>query len=228
LTDLKQALKSAVNYAATRTPLPPDIIMGLSALRNVKAAEISDISATYHDAITQILIDYFEGGGSVVGPSNAMKRACSDAFNDASDAGWVDGGAELPIDGDALKQINARTQEEFGNIDSLFQQAKDLRKQGGFDYFSWATARADGYTSTVLYIYNMAALLAKKNQMLEWHLGNAEDHCSTCEKLDGQAHRASWYISHDYIPRKPGAAMDCHGYNCQCWLTDRDGNEVTL
>ena len=115
----------------------------------------------------------------------------------------------------------------MGNIDGLFDTAKELRGTD-FDYFSWASARADGYTSTVLSVFNEGVLMGKGNQMLEWHLGETEEHCDTCAKLDGNAHRASWYRDHDYIPRKPGAAMICNGYNCDCRLTDRNGNEVTL
>jgi hypothetical protein len=109
-----------------------------------------------------------------------------------------------------------------------FAEAKQLRKEKDFDYFTWATGKADGYVSTVLSIYNAAVLLAKKNQMLTWNLGETEKHCDTCLKLDGGSHRASWYIGHDYIPRKPGASMDCKGYNCDCSLTDKDGEEVTI
>ena len=71
-------------------------------------------------------------------------------------------------------------------------------------------------------------MMGKGKQMLTWRLGNTEVHCSTCASLNGKRHRASWFISHDYIPGKPGAAMDCQGYNCDCALVDDEGIEVTI
>lgn len=201
--------------------LSPDV---LSAL---KASSIEDINATYHDTITEALIAYFEGG-KVTAPKNSFMRGTNQAFNDTFDLGYTDNGGELPLEGDVLDWINARIEEEFGHISVLFEQAKELRKDTDTDAFAWITERADTYTNTLKSIYNSAMLFAKKNQMLTWHLGATEQHCSTCGKLDGNSHRASWYISHDYIPRKPGASMDCGGWNCQCSLTDKEGNEVTL
>jgi hypothetical protein len=190
--------------------------------------DISGVNAAYHDAITEALTAYFEEGGSVAGPKNAIKQAVTEAFGAAFDTGWVDGGGELPADEDALDWFNARVEQEYGFIDVLLEQAKQLRKEEEPDWFTWLTSRADSFTATVGSIYNAAVLFAKKNQMLEWSLGNTEKHCATCSKLDGGRHRASWYIAHDYIPRKPGANLDCGGFNCDCSLVDDQGNELTI
>jgi len=151
-----------------------------------------------------------------------------EAFNSAFDTGWIDGGQELPLDEDPASWLQAQISSEIGNINALFEQVKQLRDDPEFDFFTWITARADGYTNSVSAIYNAAVLFAKKNQLLTWNLGNTEKHCQTCGKLDGTKHRASWYIGNDYIPRKPGANLDCGGYNCDCSLTDKDGNTVTI
>jgi hypothetical protein len=191
------------------------------------SADMGAINAAYHDEITQALIAYFEGG-SIAAPKNSFKRATLTAFQDAFDLGYSDGGGELPVDAEANAWLEARTQEEFGNVDALFEQAKELRKDKEFAYFDWVTARADAYSSTAMSVYNSAALMAKKNQMLTWRLGMTETHCSDCSELDGNSHRASWYISHNYIPRKPGSSTACQGFNCDCRLEDSDGNEVTI
>lgn len=192
-----------------------------------EAGDIASINAQYHNTITEALVTYLEGG-SVTAPRNKFRREMVQAFGDAFDLGWTDGGAELPFDGDALDWYNARVEQEMGFVDGLFQQAKQLRKDKDFDAFAWATARADGYTGTILAVYNAAVMFAKKNQMLVWHLGSTEQHCTTCASLNGKKHPAYWYIERDYIPRKPGAAMDCNGYNCDCYLTDKNGDEVTI
>ena len=185
-----------------------------------------DINREYNDAIIAAIVDYFEGG-AVAASRNDFKRAMITAFGDSFDAGWQDGGGELPIDDDAMAWLEDRLNEEAGYIDGVFQEAKELRKDKEFDYFTWATQKAERYVNTLTSIYNAAKLLANDRQMLTWRYGDA-DHCATCEKLNGQRHRASWYIDRDYIPGKPGAAMDCGGYRCQCVLLDASGNEVTI
>jgi hypothetical protein len=191
------------------------------------AGDLGSINAVYHDTITESLITYLEGG-SPAGPRNRFKKGMVEAFGSAFDAGWQDGGGDMPPDGDALDWLNARVEQELGYIDQLFVQAKALRNQEGADFFQWASDRADGYTGTVSSIYNAGRMLAMGNQLLTWHLGQTEQHCETCQSLDGTKHRASWYIAHDYIPRKPGAAMDCKGYNCDCSLTDRKGETISV
>jgi len=222
--DLLHILKVAAAFALKRgATLPADVLKTLA----LKASDMGSINATYHDEITQALITFFEGG-TIAAPKNSFKRATLTAFQDAFDLGYSDGGGELPVDAEANAWLEARTQEEFGNVDALFEQAKELRKDKEFDYPDWVAARADGYSSTAMSVYNSAALMAKKNQMLKWNLGQTEKHCPTCSDLDGKWHRASWYRSHNYIPREPGAAMTCGGYNCDCRLTDKDDNEVTI
>jgi hypothetical protein len=215
----------------------PDILPYLSEgarlfvqLRTRKATEGGDIGAinkAYHDAITRAMVDYFEGG-SVAPSRNAFKKAMIQAFGDSFDLGWTQGGAELPVDDDAIGWLEARLNQEAGYIDVLFQQAKEVRKEEDADYFAWLTSHADNYTSTVSAVYNAGRMYAKKNQMLEWRLGNTERHCATCSKLSGKRHKASWYLSRNHIPRQPGANLQCGGYNCDCSLVDPEGNEVTI
>lgn len=196
------------------------------AIKMFKAANsLSAINKKYHDAITQALVNYFEGG-NLAASRNIFKKAMTEASLDAFESGWQDNDGELPIDEDALAWLGDFQNEQFGYVDDLFQQMRDLRKDKEFDYFAWASARADGYTEAMTAVYNAAAMLVKK-QMLTWHYGDTQ-HCSTCEDLNGQRHRASWYLSRDYVPRKPGANLECHGFRCQCYLTDDNGDTITL
>lgn len=228
--ELRAAIrKTYFHLKAHDVLIPADLAVKARALGVIKASgDISSVNRVYHDAITQALTRYFEGS-SITGPRNQFKQAMIQAFGDAFDLGWTNAGQELPVDNeDALSWLEARLNQEAGYIDGLFVQAKELRKDKEADFFAWATARADAYTATLQSIYNAAVMFAKGNMMLTWQLGNTEKHCSTCAKLDGGSHRASWYIARDYIPRKPGAAMDCGGYNCDCSLVDPKGNSVTI
>ncbi len=229
LDNLKLSIRQGIDFLNQQgAEIPVDVLLDARRYGIFKAAgNLAEINMAYHDVITKSLTDYFEGG-SVTSPRSKFKQGATQAFGDAFDLGTKDGGGSLPFTGDALDWFNTRLQEEFGHIDGLFEQAKLLRKDSSFDWFSWVTDRADNYTRTISSIYNAAVMWAKGNQMLTWQLGATEQHCRTCSKLDGSSHRASWYIGHDYIPRKPGAAMDCGGYNCDCSLMDKNKKVVTI
>jgi hypothetical protein len=188
---------------------------------------VAGISADYHDRITAALLTYLEGG-SVTGPRNQFRQAAVEALGDAFDLGFSDGGGALPIEDDALEWLNARIEQELAFIGTVFEQAKQLRREEDFDPLPWVNERADGYTKTVSALYNAGQMHAKKNKAGTWRLGATERHCSTCLKLDGKRHRLTWFIARNYIPRQPGADMECHGYNCDCRIEDDNGNVLTI
>jgi len=229
LNKLLDSLQKAIMYADRLDIwLPVGLRTRARRVGAIKAGgDLPGITSIYNDSIIQAIIAYFDGG-SLVSSRNMFKRAMVDAFSEAFDLGWIDGGQKFPLDDDAADWLAVRTEEEFGHIDGLFESAKDLKKDKEFDYFKWAEARAAGYIGTVQGIYNAGRLFAEKNKMLTWHLGETEQHCPECQELDGTKHRASWYLKKNYIPRKPGASMTCGGYNCDCYLTDDKGNEVTI
>jgi len=226
---MTNGIRNAIEYLYKyQVDIPLDVIVHAVKAGALKSeSDLTDVRARYNDAIIDAIVLYFEGG-SLVAARNSFKRAATEAFGAAVDTGWEDGGETPPLDAELLSWFNARVNEEYAHIDSLFEQIKMLKKEPDFDYFSWATQRADGYTSTLREIYNHAVLAAKGGQLLTWRLGNTEVHCDTCKKLDGGSHRASWYIGRDYIPGKPGAAMDCHGYNCDCKLFDKNGKLISI
>ena len=230
---LRASITQAFDYLNTNSiEIPSELLMqarlkGIAVKAGYAEGGVPEINARYNKEIVAAMTTYFEGGNATA-PRNQFRQAMTEAFNSAFDTGFVDGGGELPADEDAVAWLETRLNSEISFIDDLFLQIKNLRNEPDFDFFSWVTGKADRYTSTVMSVYNGAALLAKKNQMLTWELGNTEKHCDTCLSLNGNSHRARWYIKYDYIPRKPGAGMDCNGYNCDCKLTDKAGNEVTI
>jgi hypothetical protein len=224
VVDTVRAVPAVLPYLSDEARL----FVQLHTPRAVKAGgDLGAINKAYHDAITAALLTYLEGG-SVTGPRNAFRRAMVEALGAAFDMGFSDGGGELPIEGDTLDWFNARIEQEFGFVGALFEQAKQLRKEEDFDALAWASTHADNYTRTVSALYNSGQMHAQKNKMLTWELGNTEKHCSDCAKLNGQSHKASWYLSRNYIPRQPGASMACGGYFCDCRLKDKNGDEVTI
>lgn len=201
---------------------------------SVKAGGYNAIRKDYGQNIEEAMLDFFMAEDPVTAYRNAMNKSMSDAFLSAFELGYTDNGAELPLDDDALEWLSSKQEQEFGFIRELFVSLKDMRaayrakeiKTG--EVKAEVVSRRDGYLATLDAVYTAAKMYAKKNAMLEWRYGDTV-HCGTCEKLNGQKHKATWYLSRDYIPGKPGAAMDCGGWRCQCRLIDvKSGNEITI
>ena len=232
--NLTDSLSSALEYCkANRIEVPADLTLKAYNVGAIKAAgDLAAIGAAYRDIITESLIRYFEGG-NVTSPRNAFKRGMVEAFGAAFDTGWRDGGGTGMPDVDALAWFNPRVEAEFGFIDMLFAQIKDLRKDGEFDYFSFVTQKADGYVRTLRDIYNMGKMFASKNKMLTFdgEDGKPDNICQstggTCVRLKGQRHRASWWISHGLVPYRGNPNYDCGAWECRHYLRDDDGNRYT-
>ena len=237
MIDLKHSLRDAIAWCAVNKILiPDDLASELTALGVAikTVGDITAISAQYHDAMTQAIVEYFTDVRRLQDARNDAKRACANAFGDGFETGWLDGGGEPPIDEDANAWLSARYEAEFGFIDMLFQQIRELKKDKegeDLDYFSFATARADGYTASLFAVYSEGKLRAAGNKMLTFvgQDGSPDHICQstggTCVRLMGQRHRASWWVSHGLIPGPGNGNYDCGGWNCQHRL-ESDNGEV--
>ena len=231
------AIQKALQYLSDNgIPLPAELHLQLETkgyLKSFKrnsskqAESIEEANATYHDVITESLISYFEGG-SVGSSRNDFKQAVITAFSDTFDLGWIDGGQELPLEEDELSWLEARINQEFGFIDMLFQEAKELRKEEDFDYFEWVTQRADSYTRMLAEVYNQAKLRAMDDKMVTFDGDDGEESCETCQSLKGKRHKISWFVKRNYVPPY-GIGLQCaRGGHCQHHLYDDEGNEITI
>lgn len=166
--------------------------------------------------------------------ANAAKRAANEAFTAAGDLGYVDGGGTLPMDGDNLKWLNARTTAELANIDALFSQLAETRKDPEFvksEASDIAETRADGYMATLDSVYNESKVRGAVNLMLTF--GGQDGHapnfpCRTCAKLKGQRHRASWWIKRGLIPYPGNTNFSCGAWQCRHFLFTDKGDLFTI
>lgn len=231
MTEVNSAVKAAFDYLDKQgEDIPTDVWQAAVKARvfAVKAdGDLAGISATYNNEIVSSLTTYFEGG-NVTTPRNQFKRAMVEAFGAAFDLGWADGGGEGVPDSDALAWFNARVDQEFGYIEMLFVEAKELRRDTEFDSFAWTTQRADGYTRTLREIYNAGFLRATKDQMVTFEGDDGEKPCDTCKKLKGARHKISWFVKRNYIPPH-GTGLDCaKGGHCRHYLVNDKGERMTV
>lgn len=54
--------------------------------------------------------------------------------------------------------------------------------------------------------------------LVQWHLGNTENSCETCSSMAELGPMlVSEFVERDTYPQSH--ELDCHGYNCRCFLT---------
>lgn len=190
--------------------------------------DYTQIRAAFHDATYTVVRDYLNSSDRATSYKSAMNRNVVEAYGPAAEQGYIDGGGDLPLDDDANDWITAAQSAELGYVDSLFVSLKQLRDSGEFDAENEATARADGYASSLDGVYNTAAVYGAGNKMLTFQGDDGEHSCRSCTKLYGQRHKASWWIAHDYVP-PTGSGLDCSaGGKCMHELVTDDGEVVTI
>lgn len=190
--------------------------------------DFTTTQAAYNDAVYTIVRDYLDGDDRATSYKTAFKRNMVEAFASAVENGVLDGGGELPLEDEEDALLTNAQSAELGNIDSLFDTLKTLRDAGTADPTAEAQARADGYASTLVGLYNQAKLMGMGNKMLTFAGSDGEHSCETCQWLQGQRHRAKWWVANDYVPPKGSGLICAPGGKCLHELQDDDGNVVTL
>lgn len=190
-------------------------------IRSAYSLEVGGIISEYLTA-TSVRITRFR---------NMFKKAVLEAFYPAYELGLKDGGGEAPAQGEDLEWINAKVESEFGNIDSLFVQLKDLKalvkEEGPSVLVGVAAARAEGYARTLDNVYSQGKVRGAANKMLTFVGEDGQENCPTCRKLKGKRHRASWWRKHGLIIERGNINYECGCWNCQHTLIDDKGEIFT-
>jgi hypothetical protein len=190
--------------------------------------DYESVRAAYHDATYTIVRDYLESSDRSTVYKSAMGRNVVEAFTPAAELGYENAGGELPLEDDANDWLTDAQSIELGNVELLFDSLKQIRDSGEFDAEKEATDRANGYASTLDGIYNKGTMYGLGNKMLTFEGEDGEKSCKDCQRLQGQRHKASWWIEHDYIPPH-GAGLECApGGHCLHELVDDDGEVWTV
>lgn len=189
--------------------------------------------SVYRSAIAQAMTEYL----STDKPSTSFKarfnRAMIEAFSAAFYRGYEETAGGLDdVDPDADAWLTSRQNSELGFIAELFVSLKAARGEfwrgelDSNDLRLLVQQRVNGYAASLDAVYNAGRMWGARNKMLIWHLGRTKEHCKTCARLNGARHRARWFVARNLIPRRPGASMDCGGYQCGCYFTDAATGEV--
>lgn len=209
-------------------------LVSFAAIHHLEVGDYAPLREQYRLDVWTAVQDflYTEEGAKITRFRNAFKRAVLNAFFPAFEQGYQDGGSELPIEPDDSDWINAQQDAEFGYIDKLFQDLKALKKQSlveGIGILEGvADARAAGYAKGLDGIYNQGRVRGAKNRMLTFGGEDGQESCSTCQRMKGQRHKASWWVKHGLVPGRGNDAFECGGWNCRHFLFDDAGDVFTV
>jgi LSD1 subclass zinc finger protein len=201
-----------------------DIELRLLAELNRRIEAIKTIEQ-YTRQMRQYARDYYTGKIDDGGFLDKMIAAVGEQFKRA----WYEGMRENGLDPtrDMTEEWQARldllVEQEQGFITNLADLINGQReKQAGMDAIY---NRVDVWASNYGAI-RQAAIVETKRQMLVWHLGATEVHCSSCSALNSLVKPAKEWEARGYYPRVNGAEyLECHGFNCDCELVPTDEKE---
>ena len=176
---------------------------------------IASVARKFHGDLRGLATLGFFSTDSILG---AVRATVKQAVEDAYIEGLVEGGVTIDEmdaeDALSIVELNTAQQDHVTDFCRAVRAAKD-DKAAQRDILD---NRVNLWTASIEAAGAAGLASARKNEMVTWHLGPTEEHCSTCASLNGKSHRRKWFASRDYFPRKPGAAMECGGYKCQCTL----------
>lgn len=157
----------------------------------------------------------FVSDSSILGDT---RRLIKDGVADAYIEGLKEGGipADEMSDDDALMIVELSS-NQLEYVTDFVRAIRDAKgdKQAQRDILD---NRIDLWAASIEAAGMQGLASANANEMVTWKLGKTEEHCATCQKLNGQTHRRKWFADRNYFPRTPGADLECGGYNCDCSL----------
>jgi len=84
-------------------------------------------------------------------------------------------------------------------------------------------ARVRTWANKLLGFESIGKTYDRENKFYVWRLGNTEQHCVDCLRLNGQVHTADQWRRAGIQPQSPD--LTCGGWRCDCQLEEHPGPE---
>lgn len=153
--------------------------------------------------------------------SNQFFDAMETAIRRGLTEAWQAGAGECGIGPDELtpeelNELNAAIFSELNHIDGLATAISENGKDSGGNLAPFLS-RTELWVNRYRDLQNRARVLACEDQKLEWVIGQTEEHCTTCPRLNGQVRRASYWLDVGIVPQNPpNPDLECGGWKCLC------------
>jgi HK97 family phage portal protein len=169
---------------------------------------IAAVESTIYRAATGAITRQKFGGEM----RSLLRRYGLVAFRDGMNEVGYDPESFGPEELEAFREWQARQSEFVTGI------ADEIYKEGGLlGGAERAAARARMWGLVSLESAREAGILiAAPNQRMEWVLGQTEEHCKDCIRLNGQVHTMKEWVEAGWTPTS--GKTECKSFNCQCKL----------
>jgi hypothetical protein len=138
--------------------------------------------------------------------------------------GMLRGGVDAPLDADDVMTVNIWVSGQLRHTWGLAEALGEALQTGDWNAVN---VRRQMWLDAMAELEGRGFASAQGNMMVTWRLGQTEEHCATCNRLNGQRHRLKWFVSRGYIPQQNASeTLECGGWRCQCGLYDDKGNRV--
>lgn len=225
--DLRDALAVAVAHAVSLgATVPAQLLRAIGAVKDV-----ADVLDEFTVDLSESVVAVFNGEASAKELEREMRTLVKVYGRQAYTEGMAEGGIDNPeseITDDDESAIDAWVAGQLEHVAGFAADCAATRKADDRGAEQAAMlARFDKWVQSLRDIGSQGKASALKNKMVTWRLGATEDHCPTCNRLDGQRHRFSWFMDRGYRPQENGSeSLSCGGWNCLCTLVDDDGKTV--
>ena len=196
-------------------------------------AEYAAVRMAYYNNVYDAVDGYLSASESITQYKKDFHATIANSYTLTAGISWKDGNGDFIIGVAGVAALLAtRIEQEQGHVSALFERLKllraDLGQDGEFVVIREARARAEGYARSLDYWYALVKLMALNDTPLMFGGLSGNESCPECEMLMGTWHKASWYVSHGYVPPK-GENLTCApGGLCEHVLIAKNGMLVTL
>jgi hypothetical protein len=182
----------------------------------------------YVSEIMDIILQYLTSDSSITRFRNAYRRAVLEYFDAAYFVGYIDAGGQISdMSAEDRQWILSRMDAEIGYADLLFQGLKALREESGGDIVAPAQRHALGYARTLDGIYAQGVMRGGREEQYVFGGPDGLESCPTCQRLKGQAHKASYILDRDLIPYPGNRQFECGGWLCEhSWTSTTTGKQL--
>lgn len=175
----------------------------------------------YRARLWSAMVRLFNGGRDaafLASFARSIDQQLTQAWNEGADDVGVAPDEMTREDMDILDGI-IRNENDF--IERIAGEIADAGQAGMTreDFDRQYGARVDLWAQRYVETVNRAHIVFGGKQKLQWRLGEAEAHCSTCADLNGiVAYATEWDESRFQPQAPPNPLLECSGWRCTCQL----------
>lgn len=178
-------------------------------------ANVAGITRVFRARLYGLAVRGMTGEGSILGD---VRRLVQTAVEDAYYAGLAESGiGEEDVGPEEKRKANELVATQLAYVTDFCKAVRESRDDRALQR-NILDNRIDIWARSIEAAGEVGRADGAANEMVTWKWGPTEEHCKDCKQLNGQKHRRKWFADRGFWPRRPGASMECGGYNCQCEL----------